>query len=1446
MYVDKPTSSKPGIRLSKNQPRRDGSKGSLEETDLHTINSKYRKTESEANDLGKEASSKPESVENFKSLESVDEILRDHVKKMLDLSPVIDNRDYLERNLEELLKDEIMLGTVNANTKNEIGVILEQGHIPKEQADIIQQKLYDTAYKMSEHVKELQMKSRQKTTTPEKDDYKTRCFKEIENFLTSITADINDEEKQKLMNDIKDKIAMIEEILMNTSSHDEQSNQMLPVLLNWIHKIPRTMNTPEEVLAEELLHNLERIPLTRPTTPQGLDKTRSAEAEYVTKIENEIEKWLSGLPIDQGIANDSDFKNIFIKDLAGNIVDRHKYYQIHSTNKPSEKEQMEHLNYDVFRLLNKFLKPDDLEQALSSIDELMKAIRSIHVPSLIVRASPTYTGALANEIAAFIDKMPPGYLGISRSKLRNAIKDLVDTIDEAKDKSDFDSEISEAISTWLPRIFPKVPRTELNKTRKQLKQVLTEKGFTNDTWILTLDPSKFLVENLNSALVDWLKSIPLYLSSTQQEKKDMENAVNVLSNELKQEMKRVLNSQELGDLDIDSVFLKEINKNLGQVIRDFQLTTDLTFMHKAVEVILDYLKDQQMFQNISQRTNKPGEYLAAIVADWVQSIPIQGSDHVEEKQLDDAEREFTYRLRQARLQYHPNSPQHEKYVAEEVKRFLQSIITDSNARFDENFLKDRVQDLVQLLKVVPIDQVRSSDEPCPENKDVSRTYKSPADVLYDIVANWCQDLPIYCGDSPDDIEKVQSIKQNLSCKLINKIGALNLNPEIFRDDYLYEEILLDELDIMLKEVPKSFEFVKYLPALKRHLVAKVKEARQTIRNELDAMNYKHQLREAIHATIHFPGGLTSEELASFEVFKDTISEAFIDYLYSPNDDDSRSAFANKISEDVDKLCNDYVRRRGLGCCYDTDKIKADIYNVLQSVNVPSDESMKSEVEQLKIKNIINNWLKLISFRDDTAIGRLNRNKVTTVLAKRIHEIEKEKESNPYYDSYSNILDEIVKYLKKMPLAPGTESAIQNLADRLKNTLQITAQMRKLDSQKCLNSVHSTFASCKYSSNLTAADREHLQRIKERTAKKSICKDASLGPPPIDECSQTDIRPSSNQTKSQNKSMGIQCSSSCLPQLPDWISPKTSSRALPPQNTINLTRQNKSMCTQCSSSFNPSAYSSRLPDWIAPETPYPLSSQDTANQSEHPSPNAFVSTASSPLARSPPCASSTKYPCIATGPSSPRYCTLQDSSINRDPAEISPNVIIKEYVWKETLPRQSTSPRTNSPEVSQNRTTIKSPGVPLLGSFQPCTCGPGRRRCISDWKPRMLSGVSSGDEICPGQNRICKPKVINLESCIEPSQATHPYARPKAKKAKKKHKPKSEDSLSTVDGYQQENYETCYKHRGNPCSERREERSKCNCKERIFITCKKNSNVLQEHCQSCGASCPHPTNLYFKK
>lgn len=1432
-YVDKPSASKKEFRVAKNLPKRERSVGSPKKIrqfeKVGTVNTKARKSldgqnegrkkpvhdqlESilvdEAGVSGSEAqnlaqmvvrkslnrSEDDSDILSLMSITNVEEFLKDHVQDTLTIGPSIDNRGDLERSLTELLISEVKRGAVDAKTKHKISVILEKKHFPNEAMNKTKQTLYDTAKKLSERVNKL------------KADFRSKCSKKIYSFLDTITADMNDHEKEKLMKDVEDAVTSLEEISTNNDMTDDQSIKILPVLQNLIHNIPRTIDTPEEELAKELLENLGNLKMIASLSPrismlsQKTDQTGLAEAEYTTQVENKIEKWLSSLPIDQQVLTDNNFKNTIVRDLAGDIVDRQKYYQLHPERKPAAKEQLEQLKYESFRWLHKFLQSNDLKEALSRADELMNGIRSLQVPSLIDAASPNYTDALANEISAYIDKTPPGYLGVDKSKVPEAIKDLVSILDKIKQDPDVSSKIREAISDWLPKIFPNGSKTELSKMGKQLSQILKDKGFTDDTWILSLDPSKFLEENLNNALLDWLKSTPLYLSKPQQEKKEMESAVNDLGNGLKEAIKQVANSSDLRDNDIDPVLLEEINKHLQNVIRDPKLYTDNNVIHETPQIILDYLKDQQMFQNISQRTDGPGEYLEAAIANWVLSIPVQGSNSVEEKQLDDAERVFAYRLKQARLQYHPNSPQHDKYIKEGIKRFLQSIIIDSCIKFDENFLNDRADDFIKVLKVVPIDQVNANEEVYLGRKDVTRSFKTSADILYDDVAAWCQDLPIYYGDSLDEVEKVQSIKQYLAGKLINKIGSLNLNPEIFKDDYLYEQILLDELDDMLIEVPKNSELVKYLPALKRHLVAKVKEARQKIRNELEATNYKQQLREAIETTIYFPSGLTSEEVASFEVFKDAISEAFINYLYSPDKDETRNTFTKKISDEVDKLCNDYIRHCGLECCFDTDRIKSDIHKVLKTINMPSDESMRSEVEQLKIKNIVSNWLTQIHFTDDTAIGKLNRNKVTSILAKHIHEIEKEKDMNPYYDSYSNILDEIVKYLSKMPLTPGAEFATQNLADNLKNTLQSSARTRKFDSRKYLNTQRES-ASCRFSSSLSSADREHLQRIKERTGKLSMCKDACLGPPSVDACSQTDVRPCVAQTTNPNKSMGIQCTTSFTPSAnSSWLpsnhaSPKPPYCAMPSQNNVD---------------------------------PLPLSN------------TTYVSTGSSPLAESPPFASSTKYSCTAAGPSPLKHCPYPESNMKPTAPEIYPNVIVKEYAWEDSYPSQKAPTSQDPQQATLNRTTVMSDVRPDSPS---CSCRADRRTGL-DPKPCILSEASSGAEILLGPRPVCKPRVINLGACNEPPQHSYPYSRPKPKKAKPKYKPRSDDSLSTIE-FPQECYDTCFKHRGKPYnSERREDRSKCSCKERILISCKGNPKILRETCQRCGATCPYPTSLYFR-
>lgn len=107
------------------------------------------------------------------------------------------------------------------------------------------------------------------------------------------------------------------------------------------------------------------------------DKNKNIE-KYTQQIVQQINKWMeniSGLkPVDAG------FKRVVAYDLAGDIVDRHKYLELNSSSKSTDANELEHLKYQIFKWVNKLVGENNVE-AINQASQLMDQIQNIPVPT---------------------------------------------------------------------------------------------------------------------------------------------------------------------------------------------------------------------------------------------------------------------------------------------------------------------------------------------------------------------------------------------------------------------------------------------------------------------------------------------------------------------------------------------------------------------------------------------------------------------------------------------------------------------------------------------------------------------------------------------------------------------------------------------------------------------------------------------------------------------------------------------------------------------------------------------------------------------------------------------------------------------------------------------------------------------------------------------------------
>lgn len=105
------------------------------------------------------------------------------------------------------------------------------------------------------------------------------------------------------------------------------------------------------------------------------------ERDHWMQTEENISKWLDELPIEI----DEDTKAAIKREIANDITDRLQYLQFNPGAKKSPQEELENLQYQVFRRLGKILNREEMELAIQAGDKLMHMMKAIKEPDEGIR-----------------------------------------------------------------------------------------------------------------------------------------------------------------------------------------------------------------------------------------------------------------------------------------------------------------------------------------------------------------------------------------------------------------------------------------------------------------------------------------------------------------------------------------------------------------------------------------------------------------------------------------------------------------------------------------------------------------------------------------------------------------------------------------------------------------------------------------------------------------------------------------------------------------------------------------------------------------------------------------------------------------------------------------------------------------------------------------------------
>ncbi|XP_063539088.1 uncharacterized protein LOC134748281 [Cydia strobilella] len=899
------------------------------------------------------------------------QIIKEDIQDIFDNSNIqIKNRGKVEENLTTLVAN-ISKGMGKDKAITQIKSLLKDT-VPENKQEEITKKILSLATKIKPKLKSIDLETKQNIDKQLSDIlYQSAPYikdkRKVEEKLRSLVSDIlmkkvgTDKAKQS-----------IKSILKGEIPKDKVENTILKVLeLAKNIEDNQSMHYPisEETLKEDISDILDRTnvriknrdivekhlhDIISDLVMRGLDKV---------KAQDYINSTLKGNVPDSQVEEIS--KKIFA--LAENVSRSYSEYSDGPVASSTQNE--EKILFDqVFEVIRDWLKNLNIHLSNNKLNEVAEAI--------------------ANET---LDRRK--YL-----QLNPGVK-----ISEAKESEILKEQIYKVLNNLIDKKLVQSIMTQADDLMNSLKQIPNLQVSEDYSQGLVQDSKQFVQENLEGALLDWLRQSPIYLNKDLRNKQTQEQ----IMIELAESLAAVLGSQAIQKpgTNLDEALLKEISKHIER----FPLGPEFKskeHIRKLCNHILDYLKKIQLFQDISAR----------------------------------------------------------------------------------------------------------------DSQRTKSSFMSSTNQLNDIVKDWCDALPL------SDTDGAFRIKQDLANRIILKVGEMNMNQDIFNDDLLYDEILQDFIDQQVNELPIEKDITD---VSKKILIDQIKQIKQKIQDDFIGRKYKQQLRDTISNILPSMACPTAEDLASFELMKENLADAFINLNYSVEDDTARAKFKRRIMDEVNKYVNDYLKRCP-ATPVSTRKLNEDLYNALKNVPVPGDESMRTEVESVRMKDVINGWLKTLPMSRQSISEQLHTNKVVTLMAQKLQELENE--FHPDFEAIA--VAEIATYLKKLPLnnKNNLQEMAKKLVDKIKNTAESRAFVEGTRSKLTDDCLCEDFAlpciprRISYPScasfippcGLSKEDQEKMQRIRERAVLCEVgtqsrrCRDAAVNPPPLNHESQTDMPCNNNK------------------------------------------------------------------------------------------------------------------------------------------------------------------------------------------------------------------------------------------------------------------------------------------------------------------------------------------------
>ncbi|XP_059058821.1 uncharacterized protein LOC131852195 [Achroia grisella] len=240
---------------------------------------------------------------------------------------------------------------------------------------------------------------------------------------------------------------------------------------------------------------------------------------YMNELCFQIDEWLTILDVHIPLANESIFRQVAVKDLAGDIIDRYKYLELNPSSRVSDKEELEQLKYQIFKWINKLVGENNTE-TIKHASALMQRIQNIPVPVNIVQLNYNGINNLNNskEEAPFGNNECPNS-NISKRVNKSVDRETITHLNQATSTHNIKPN-QKTVGSECQNIQEKSYNNKTNQAHEIPVSALQVPCCPDSSSLRPSSPSlKQINEDYDVFLRNWIKGIPVIASSAEEAEK---------------------------------------------------------------------------------------------------------------------------------------------------------------------------------------------------------------------------------------------------------------------------------------------------------------------------------------------------------------------------------------------------------------------------------------------------------------------------------------------------------------------------------------------------------------------------------------------------------------------------------------------------------------------------------------------------------------------------------------------------------------------------------------------------------------------------------------------------------------------------------------------------------------------------------------------------------------